>query len=77
MKLKTSKTHVKIKVVNTKVLQSRLQTSCDVRVVGVPELAGDEDVLTRNTAVDNTLANLNLVTYIVRYIMQHISRFVP
>jgi hypothetical protein len=39
-----------------------LETFCDIGLVGVPQLAGDENVFTRNTTIIDTLADFMLVS---------------
>lgn len=54
-------TYVKIEVVCAQSLQRLFQALGDVRLVGVPELAGKENLFSRNAAVLDALADLMFV----------------
>lgn len=55
--------YVEIKVVHAQSVKGLLQTLLDVGVVGVPKLAGDENLSTRHPAILDALTDFVLVTW--------------
>lgn len=54
--------YVEIEVVRAQSIKRLLETFCDIRLVGVPQLTGDEDVFARDTAILDPLADFVLVS---------------
>jgi hypothetical protein len=55
-------TYVEIKVLDIQSIKSLLKTLGDIRMVGIPELAGKKDLLARDSTVLDSQTDLVLVS---------------